>query len=179
MTSGIYRIINIKNNKYYIGSSFNIENRFAVHKSNLRGKRHSNPYLQAAWNKYGEDAFCFDIIEVVPKSKCRKVEQKYLDKADFSKLYNIATKTNNGMAGRKHTKESKAKISKNRSGIGQLHTKESKAKMSRNRKGKGNKPITIDGVKYKTSREAEAALGIPKSTILYRAKSKNYPNYKY
>lgn len=63
MTSGIYCIENKKNNKRYIGSSVDIEDRFRHHKSSLRHNRHSNKHLQASWEKYGEDSFEFFIIE--------------------------------------------------------------------------------------------------------------------
>ena len=51
------------------------------HRSELRHGRHHNPYLAKAYNKYGEDKFKVQILEV-----CEKVqdtlfflEQKYLD----------------------------------------------------------------------------------------------------
>jgi group I intron endonuclease len=63
MKSGIYKITNIVNGKFYIGSSKNIDFRWNDHKQWLRGNYHNNPKLQHAWNKYGEDKFTFEIIE--------------------------------------------------------------------------------------------------------------------
>ena len=61
--SGIYKIVNIKNNKLYIGSSKNIENRWKQHLALLKCGKHHSQHLQYSWNKYGKDLFCFEIIE--------------------------------------------------------------------------------------------------------------------
>lgn len=66
---GIYKIVNKKNNKVYIGQSVNIKQRWALHKSELRNKYHENIYLQNAWNKYGEDSFDFSVIEECDNNK--------------------------------------------------------------------------------------------------------------
>lgn len=62
--SGIYKITNLKNNKVYIGSSFNIKNRFKTHKRLLKNNKHFNSHLQSAYIKYGIDNFNYEIIEV-------------------------------------------------------------------------------------------------------------------
>jgi hypothetical protein len=77
--SGIYQIRCIANDKIYIGSSVDLRNRWAVHCSSLRRRAHSNSYLQAAWDKYGEDAFDFTIIEYVPRDDLLKAEQRWID----------------------------------------------------------------------------------------------------
>lgn len=60
---GIYRISCICNNKVYIGSSVDIDQRWRDHKTALRNNRHYNKYLQRAWSKYGESNFEFSIVE--------------------------------------------------------------------------------------------------------------------
>lgn len=68
---GIYFIKNKVNGKLYIGSSCNIHARWSSHISELkRGVHHSLP-LQRAWNKYGKDAFHFQILEEVLDLKTR------------------------------------------------------------------------------------------------------------
>ena len=37
--------------------------RLSVHKRELRKGTHSNRHLQCAWNKYGENAFSFVVLE--------------------------------------------------------------------------------------------------------------------
>ncbi len=56
---GIYKII--INNKFYVGSSFDLERRLIQHKSDLNRRRHDNLHLQKAYDKYGE--FNYEIIE--------------------------------------------------------------------------------------------------------------------
>jgi hypothetical protein len=43
----------------------NIDRRLKEHKNELRKNKHFNPYLQNAWNKYGEKNFKFEIIETI------------------------------------------------------------------------------------------------------------------
>lgn len=66
MKSGIYKIINLVNNKFYVGSAVNLRRRKARHFSELRNNRHNNRHLQAAWLKYGEKSFVFVVVEEVP-----------------------------------------------------------------------------------------------------------------
>lgn len=61
---GIYCIENIIDNRKYIGLSRDIYRRWGEHKSELRRGTHANVYLQNAWNKYGEDNFEFNIVEL-------------------------------------------------------------------------------------------------------------------
>jgi group I intron endonuclease len=64
-TSGIYKIINIKTNKVYIGSSTGIEYRFKTHTRELNGNIHINTDLQSDWNEIGCELFTMEIIETV------------------------------------------------------------------------------------------------------------------
>jgi group I intron endonuclease len=63
MNIGIYALRNIINGKRYIGSSSYLHDRFLEHRRGLRKGIHFNPYLQKAWNKYGEQNFVDEIIE--------------------------------------------------------------------------------------------------------------------
>jgi len=115
--SGIYKIVNKINGKYYIGSSDNIlgtYGRWMEHINGLKSNRHENSYLQRSWNKYGIDNFEFSILEEVPKPLLLMVEQKYLDHAknDGKRCYNLSyMATGGGFAGHKHSEESKRKTS--------------------------------------------------------------------
>jgi len=66
MARGIYKIINVINNKFYVGSAVNLKRRRARHFSEMRSGKHKNRHLQAAWAKYGEQAFVFVIVEALP-----------------------------------------------------------------------------------------------------------------
>ena len=63
MARGIYKIINVVNNKFYVGSAVDLKRRKARHFSELRNGKHNNRYLQAAWVKYGEHSFVFVVVE--------------------------------------------------------------------------------------------------------------------
>ena len=76
--SGIYRIINVATNKGYIGSSVDIRRRLKEHFSDLRGGRHSNPYLQASFNLHGESSFVFEIIEVCSREYMQERETYWI-----------------------------------------------------------------------------------------------------
>lgn len=82
LDSGIYQILNIKNNKRYIGYSKNIQWRWSTHKEALKKQKHINIYLQSAWNKYGKDCFVFSILEKLPRDYSQKefeeVETKWI-----------------------------------------------------------------------------------------------------
>lgn len=80
MTTGIYEIINRKNNYKYIGYAKNIEQRWKHHIYNLNKNTHDNGYLQNAWNKYGEKNFSFSIIEECKENKLIKKEKYYIKK---------------------------------------------------------------------------------------------------
>lgn len=88
--SGIYKILNTKNGKYYVGSSKHMltgkNNRKYYHFHFLIKGKHYNEHLQRAWNKYGESSFEFMIIEAnILESNLENVEQKYLDIAKMEK----------------------------------------------------------------------------------------------
>jgi group I intron endonuclease len=89
-STGIYKIENLKNGKYYIGStSETFCRRFSYHISALRRGSHKNAHLQNAFNKYNEDNFQFLILERCLPEKCLEREQVYLDKYNDKNCYNI------------------------------------------------------------------------------------------
>jgi group I intron endonuclease len=101
--SGIYKIVNKIDGKYYVGSSQNIKYRWERHKSNLNKNKHWNKHLQNAYNKYGRDNFEYVVIEYVTISELLKTEQVYLDecKNNPDKNYMISYDATAPMRGRK------------------------------------------------------------------------------
>ena len=88
--SGIYKIVNKVNGKYYVGSSRNLTRRWESHQYYLNKNIHCNTHLQAAWNKYGRKNFSFEIIQRIEPENLLTEEQYYLDKARIEpyKYYN-------------------------------------------------------------------------------------------
>lgn len=76
----IYKITNIINEKCYIGQTKDYKARFQGHKLKLRKNEHDNQHLQSSWNKYGADAFTFEVLEYTEDYNER---EKY-----YIKLYN-------------------------------------------------------------------------------------------
>lgn len=76
----IYRITCTANQKFYIGSTVNKAQRWARHRKQLRDGTHPNKHMAAAWAKYGEAAFVFEVLEDVDEPAALfAAEQKYLD----------------------------------------------------------------------------------------------------
>lgn len=105
--SGIYKITNTINNKFYIGSSIKLQTRLINHFSSLKKGYHKNLHLQSSYNKYG-DVFAFEILEYCSKELLISKEQYYIDR--LKPHYNILEKAYSPQ-GYKHTEEFKKKAS--------------------------------------------------------------------
>ena len=80
MKNVIYKIRNVVNEHYYIGSTVDSRKRFWSHRKDLRLGQHVCVHLQRAWNKYGEDCFKFEIVEQLDSREALlPAEQKWLD----------------------------------------------------------------------------------------------------
>jgi group I intron endonuclease len=156
---GIYIITCVATGSRYIGSAVSIGHRWASHRSLARRGKHPNIHLQRTWTKHGEQSFVFQIVEAVrERTWLRAVEQTYLDWTFqwpnlTMNLSRDATETPMGCwRGRKHSEETKRKISRGnkgktrtkemreinaaaRRGISHPHTPESRAKISLANKG--------------------------------------------
>jgi group I intron endonuclease len=122
MARGIYKIINVINNKFYVGSAVDLKRRKTRHFSELRGNKHNNRHLQAAWIKYGEQAFVFVVLEEIAGDADLLAAENVWLHAHVGKeyCYNIgidATAPMQGMSGTlsptwgyRHTQESLAAI---------------------------------------------------------------------
>lgn len=140
MTQGIYEIVNLCDGKAtaYVGSSQDIAQRWSHHRSILRNGQHINSYLQSAWDKYGADAFEWNVIEEVESTDALLVvEQRYLN-AYFASghCYNIARCAEAPTRGLKHTDETRQNMSKAQ--MGKTLSDETRQKISKANKGKQN-----------------------------------------
>lgn len=74
---GVYQIRNIINDRVYVGSSMDISARWREHKYDLRMNNHRNQHLQNAYNKYGKDAFIYEVLELIDeKNKDHQFERE-------------------------------------------------------------------------------------------------------
>lgn len=163
MSRGIYKIINVINNKFYVGSAVDLKRRKTRHFSELRTGKHNNRHLQAAWVKYGEQAFVFVVVEEFPDDVDLLAAENVWLKEHVGKdyCYNLgvdATAPTLGMSGelsptwgrkrtteelaaqnwkgKKHNQESKDKIRAHL--IGKPKSAEVRAKISASLSGEGN-----------------------------------------
>jgi group I intron endonuclease len=140
--SCIYGIKNLITGKFYIGSTSNINKRWTGHRNSLRLGKHHSVKLQNSWNKHGETAFMFGIIEVVDAPELLlQAEQWYMDNWNTVKGgYNIAP-TAGSPLGVKHSAETRAKVSA--AGKGRKRTPEQIEKLAAANKGRKNSPESI------------------------------------
>ena len=76
--TGIYKIICTATNEVYIGQSVEIKRRWATHKRELKNNIHYNKHMQSTYNKYGEQTFVYEILELCPASKLDEREKFYI-----------------------------------------------------------------------------------------------------
>lgn len=130
---GIYKIENTSNKKCYIGQSVQIENRKRQHFYHLAKGNHENRYLQNAYNKSPE-CFAFEVLEECEIEQLNSLEQFYIwlfSSKSSEHGYNL---DDGGMDGRHLSEETKKKISdwlyENAPMRGKKHTKETKERIS-------------------------------------------------
>ena len=112
MTSGIYVIENMINNKKYIGQSVNVEKRLNNHKRMLVNNTHFNQHLQSSFNHYGLSDFNFRIIKECSEKDLDNWERWYIRVFNTQNRecgYNIL---DGGAGGGCYTDEMKQKFSK-------------------------------------------------------------------
>ncbi len=132
MTCGIYTITG-PNGRVYVGQSRNISERWRMFRYELRRGRYRSPHLQRAWNKYGEAAFVFAVVETCAPDALTTREQAWMDTLRSRGLYNCAPAAGS-TRGHKWTPEQRAAFS------GRSLSDETKAKMSAVRKGRSPTP---------------------------------------
>jgi group I intron endonuclease len=133
MTCGIYQILNIVTKKCYVGSALKIESRWKDHKKMLKGgSGHHSIKLQRAWNKYGPEAFEWNILQECEEAQLTWLEAFWMDRLNsVGNGYNSSILTlDDGLVIRSHTEETRAKLR------GRKHTEETKKKISLAGKGR-------------------------------------------
>jgi len=109
---GIYSINNIVNNKRYIGKSKNIYFRIKQHVYDLKTGRlkNENDYMRNSWNKYSQENFTYEVIEILPKDDSLLNERELYWINYFRTLnrefgYNLRLDSSSGMITSKETSE--------------------------------------------------------------------------
>lgn len=202
MKSGIYKIVNLINNKFYIGSSIDMIKRWNVHLTLLRHNKHKNQHLQNAFNKYGEMNIRFEIVSIIENNEdMLKEEQRLIDEyfgnPTCYNLRNGVTElvgNKNPFYGKHHTNDAKQKMSvikklkysgENHPQYGIPKSTETKKNISAARKGQhsGHKHPSLDRRIYTFSNGTETFTGLKydfcikydlnKSNVCWLIKGKN------
>lgn len=143
MRSGIYKITNTVNGKFYIGSATDLVKRRRSHLSSLKYGRHKNQKLQRSYDKHGVDSFKFETVLYCEAKNLIMYEQIVIDGLDpVANGYNIKPVAGS-TTGYKHSDETKAKMKA--AWIGRVlppRSKETGRKISEAKKGKKRKPFT-------------------------------------
>jgi len=107
--SGVYMFSNIKKGKRYIGSSENLSRRFSeyINVNYLLG--HNYMAICCALLKHGYSNFSLTILEYCEPEKCLIREKHFWDL--LNPEYNIAKDPTTPMSGRKHSDETRQKMS--------------------------------------------------------------------
>ena len=109
LKSGVYRI-DLGGGWFYIGSSNDLNKRKLRHHGDLRRGKHCNQIAQRVFDKYG--VFNFSVIGRYSIDRILRQEQILLDAyCHDPKCANIATVAGISMSGRKHSDESRDKMS--------------------------------------------------------------------
>jgi group I intron endonuclease len=109
---GIYKIVNVLNNRIYVGSAILLQRRYASHISCLNRNRHGNSYLQNDWNKCGSEAFEFHLLEAVEKAEDLLTKENHWLNVYFDNkhtCYNICPVAGN-TTGVFHSQQTKEKM---------------------------------------------------------------------
>lgn len=134
----VYIIRNLVTSRVYVGSSTNPRQRWTAHKSQLNRGSHHSIYLQRAWEKYGPDAFVFEIIESRIAADRLLEREDYFHKhfASIVGVYNSAPVAGStlGLKLGPHSAEHRAKLSA--SHMGKRLSKEHRAAVGNAHRGK-------------------------------------------
>lgn len=154
----IYCIRHIESGRTYIGQTCNAKRRWVCHVNSLRNGKHGNCHLQSSWNKHGEEAFEFFLLDENLSLEEVDITEATLIQwfRDIGLCFNLNA---GGTGGGKHSQES---IEKRRLKLkGRIITPETRAKIAATLRGR---PGTTKGMKHSEEsrrKNRDAKLGKP------------------
>lgn len=103
--SGIYKCTCVSNGCSYIGQARFLLKRKQQHISELRHNKHYNTHFQRAWNKYGEENFTWEVLELCEEDKLNDREIHWIAQFDSYKNGFNQTIGGDGTRGHKRSEE--------------------------------------------------------------------------
>jgi len=126
--SCVYKITHLNSELFYIGRSKDLRDRARKHYLEFLSGKHKNPKMLNIYNKYG-DEFKIEVLVIASLDYCEELEGKLLLSYNLSELLNCHQNSKGGSTNQVWTEEQR----KNHSLLlkGRKHSKESKANMSK------------------------------------------------
>lgn len=172
--SCIYQIENMVNGKIYVGQTKDYHDRIVSHVSSLKRGCAANKHLQRAWDKYGEAAFQFSVLEYCDVDKLDQREIYWIQQKDsFNLGYNM-TLGGGGIRGYQPTDETREKISV--ALRGRAFSEETKQKMRDNHADFSGEHHPTYGVKWADHVGPEGQASMRKKLSIRMSGAGN-PNY--
>lgn len=131
MSSAIYAIVNNVTRDMYVGSAVAVNRRWSAHRRDLAKHCHYNTRLQRAYDKYGANAFDWEIVQFVD-NKAELIAREQFWMNFFAPVYNGRPVANSPL-GTKHSAETRAKMSA--AAKKKVFTEEHKQNISKAKKG--------------------------------------------
>lgn len=172
----VYILTNVNNNKKYVGVTNNFERRFKDH---MR-----SPYdIGKALRKWGKESFKIELLPFEDKELAYEFEGLAigLEEANSPDYYNMMPGgVVNNFEG-DHNPMRRQEVKDNHPSLfttenNPMSNPESKQKMIESQK---RKSVLVGETIYPGVREAARQLGMSRQQLIYRLKSKNYPDHQY
>lgn len=156
---GVYMILCTSTNYVYIGQTKNFKNRFYQHQSKLRNKKHNCTPMQNDYIEHGPESFQYHVLHLAEnyqREEVMQIETQFIQKYR-TRVYNMyednsRSSSRNGFYDRKHTDETRDKMS------------EAKKKLYEGKIQKGT-AVWVLGVRYNSISEASRATGRTRDTL--------------
>jgi len=176
--SAVYAITCGSTGKVYVGCAKRLRVRWADHRRLLRRGDHFNPRLQRAWNKYGEAAFSFSILEIVTPDNLLSRESELIAERNAANPLHGFNINPSGWSrlGRPHTTETIARMSAAKKGnpgrLGVPHTEETRALLSALFKGRRVSEETRERIRLARAKQVMLPETARKVSIANKGKAK-------
>ena len=140
---GIYKLYFDNDNRFYIGSTNDLQERLQAHTRAINKQKHFNMYFQRLCLKLGIENLRYEILAKCPQEYLLKMEQWFIDKLkpELNLAKTVGRPPTNRKRGYKMSEEAKQNISKAKTGqkidrSNYTHSEETLNKISQSLKGR-------------------------------------------